>query len=64
MGLPVTLEGLGIKEVIPEQIMEAAKLACAPGETIHNMPFEVTPEDVYAAIMGADAMGRYMTCAE
>ena len=64
VGLPVTLEGLGIKEVKPEKIMDAAKLACAPGETIHNMPFEVTPEDVYAAIMGADAMGRYLTCDE
>lgn len=58
-GLPVTLEGLGIKQVNPEQIMEVAKLACSPDDTMGNMPFEVTPEDVYAAIMGADALGRY-----
>ena len=39
--------------------MEVAKLACADGDTLGNMPFEVTPEDVYAAILGADALGRY-----
>lgn len=59
VGLPVTLEELGIKEVKAEQIMEVARLACSPDDTLGNMPFEVTPEDVYAAIMGADALGRY-----
>lgn len=58
-GLPVTLEDLGIKEVKPEQIMEVAELAAAENDTLGNMPFEVTPEDVYAAILGADALGRY-----
>lgn len=61
VGLPVTLEALGIKKVKPEQIMEVAALACAPTDTLGNMPFEVTTEDVYAAIMGADAMGRAFT---
>jgi len=59
VGLPVTLAELGIKEVKAEEIMEVAKLACADGDTLGNMPFAVTPEDVYAAILGADALGRY-----
>ena len=59
VGLPITLKELGITEVNPEKIMEAATLACAPEDTMGNMPFEVTPETVYAAIMGADALGRY-----
>lgn len=58
VGLPTTLEELGIREVKPEQIMEVARLACSPDDTLGNMPFEVAPEDVYAAIMGADALGR------
>ena len=58
-GLPVTLKELGIKKVKPEQIMEVAELSCTEGDTMGNMPFEVTPDDVYAAIMGADALGRY-----
>ncbi len=33
--------------------MEVAELSCAEGETIYNMPFEVTPQDVYAAILTA-----------
>ena len=61
VGLPVTLEDLGIKDVKPEQIMEVAKLACADNDTLHNMPFEVTPETVAAAIKAADAYGRYFT---
>jgi len=59
VGLPTTLAQLGIKEVKPDQIMEVAKLAAAEGDTLGNMPFEVTPEDVYAAIMAADAIGRH-----
>lgn len=58
-GLPTTLEGLGMKEVNKDQIMEVARLACSPDDTLGNMPFEVTLEDVYAAILGADALGRY-----
>lgn len=58
VGLPVTLEQLGVKEIKAEQIMEVARLAAAEGDTLGNMPFEVTPEDVYAAIMAADAIGR------
>ena len=59
VGLPVTLAELGISEVKPDQIMEVAKLASADNDTLGNMPFEVTAEDVYAAIMGEDALGRY-----
>ncbi|MGB4985748.1 MAG: glycerol dehydrogenase [Erysipelotrichaceae bacterium] len=57
--LPVTLKQLGIKEVTKEKIMQVAMAASVPGETIHNMPFEVTVDKVYAAIMAADALGRY-----
>lgn len=57
VGLPTCLKDLGITEVTPEKIMAVAKAACAEGETIHNMPFEVTPESVYAAILVADKLG-------
>lgn len=57
--LPTSLADLGIKEVKEDQIMEVARLACSPDDTLGNMPFEVTPEDVYAAIIAADALGRY-----
>lgn len=59
VGLPVTLEDLGIKEINKDKIMEAATLACAEGDTAHNMPFEVTPESVYNAMLAADRVGHY-----
>ena len=59
MGLPVTLEELGVKEINKDRLLEVARLACAEGETIHNMPFEVDEGKVCSAIIAADAMGRF-----
>ena len=59
VGLPVTLAELGADQVTDEQLMAVAKTACAETDTLHNMPFEVTPETVFAAIKAADAYGRY-----
>ncbi|MDD2981193.1 MAG: glycerol dehydrogenase [Hespellia sp.] len=59
LGLPVTLKELGIKEVTKEKILAVATAAAAENDTLHNMPFEVTPETVYGAIMAADAYGKY-----
>lgn len=58
VGLPVTLADIGVLDVTESKIMKVAEAACAPGETIHNEPFVVTAQIVYAAIMAADAFGR------
>ncbi|MDF2879924.1 MAG: gldA [Clostridiaceae bacterium] len=58
LDLPVTLEDMGIKEVKEDEIRKVAEATCAEGETIHNMPFKVTADDVYAAILAADALGK------
>ena len=39
-------------------MLEVAKLACADNDTLHNMPFEVTPEKVAHAMLAADALGQ------
>jgi len=57
VGLPTCLKDLGITEVTAEKIMAVAKGATAEGETIHNMPFPVTAENVFAAILAADKLG-------
>lgn len=59
LGLPVTLKELGVEEVTPEKVMAVAKAACAENDTLHNLPFEVTPEKVASAILAADAYGHY-----
>lgn len=58
VGLPVTLKELGVEEVTKEKIMAVAVAACAENDTLHNMPFEVTPEKVCAAILAADISGQ------
>jgi len=58
VGLPVTLADLGVKTIKEDEIRKVAELACADGDTMSNMPFEVTPEKVYAAILVADRLGH------
>ena len=57
VGLPVTLAEMGITD--PARVMSAAEKACAPGETIHNMPGDVTPQQLFDAMLAADQMGQY-----
>lgn len=58
VGLPVTFAQLGVEDASWERVLEVAKLACAPTDTLGNMPFEVTPEKVASAMFAADAYGR------
>jgi glycerol dehydrogenase len=57
VGLPVTLEDLGLDGVSREDLQRVAEAACTEGETIHNMPFEVHPPMVVDAMLAADAYG-------
>lgn len=59
VGLPTTFAELGMARPDKDLLMEAAVRACSPDDTLVNMPFEVTPEMFYAAMVGADALGRY-----
>lgn len=56
VGLPITLKELKIDQVGEERLMEAAKASCAENDTMGNMPFEVTPADVFAAMKTADRL--------
>lgn len=56
--LPVTFAQLGMGNVTREQLMTASQFASRPGMTIHNMPFPICAEDVFAAFLMADALGR------
>ncbi len=58
VGLPVTLNDLGIANPNPEELMQVAERSCAPGETVFHMPFDVTPASVYSAILSADTLGK------
>lgn len=55
VGLPTTLKEIGVTET--GRIRIGAEAACAPAETINNMLGGVTPDQLTAAIIEADALG-------
>ncbi len=58
VGLPVTLRQLGVSDTSRENLIKAAEVACREGLTTHNSYFEVDPELVLGAIIGANALGE------
>lgn len=58
IGLPITLADIGLASVTDGQLLEVAKMACADGDTMGNVPGNVTPEQVVAALKAADAEGH------
>ena len=58
VGLPITLAEIGLSNLPQDTLAQIAARAAAPGETIHNEPFEVIPDMVADAILAADALGR------
>lgn len=57
-GLPISLKDLGIENIENERLMEVARISCGEHNTMSNMPFNVKPIDVFAAIKKADQLGR------
>ena len=39
-------------------MLDIEKNACVKGETIHNLAGDVTPDELYAAIIATDALGK------
>ena len=58
VGLPITLAEIGLADLSGDLLVQIAHRATAPGETIHNEPFEVTPDMTADAIRAADARGQ------
>lgn len=57
-GLPTTLGELGLADADDKRLLVAATAACAPDDTMGNMPFEVTPADVVDAMKAADRFSK------
>jgi glycerol dehydrogenase len=58
VGLPVTFAGIGLRDPDADELTRIARRATAPGETMHNEPFEVRPEMVVEAMRAANAAGE------
>ena len=57
IGLPVTLNEIGICDTSKEHLMKAAK-AAVESESLKSEPFDVNAEMVYGALLAADAYGK------
>ncbi|GAA0706929.1 glycerol dehydrogenase [Paraclostridium ghonii] len=58
VGLPVCLEDIGVETITEEELKEVAQKACIKEESIYSMPFPIDVEEVAAAIITADSMGK------
>lgn len=58
VGLPTNLKDIGVTENIEEKIRKVAKAGAAPENLVHNCPFEVTEDLIYATIMTANQLGQ------
>lgn len=51
IGLPKTLDDLGLGDVSLSKLRQAAAIACNPESDIHRLPFPVFPEQLMAAMV-------------
>ncbi|MDI3534588.1 MAG: glycerol dehydrogenase [Thermosediminibacterales bacterium] len=55
---PITLKQMGLENVSEDSLSKVAEASCAAEESIHNMPFKVTPDMVFDAIKKVDEIGN------
>lgn len=55
IGLPQTLDNLGLGNITLAQLRQGAEIACSANSDIHRLPFEVTPEQLMAAMVSTIA---------
>lgn len=55
MGLPRTLNDLGLKSVSLAELQQAAEFACQEDSDLHRLPFQVMPEQLIAAMVSTTA---------
>lgn len=58
IGLPMTLSDLGLGTMSLMELRQAAEFACQPKSDIHHLPFEVSPQQVMAAMVSTTAPCR------
>lgn len=58
VGLPLTLEDMGLTEFVESQWRQVAAIACDQGDTMGNMPGNITENDVYNAMVAANQMAH------
>ncbi|MEG4944902.1 iron-containing alcohol dehydrogenase family protein [Microcoleus sp. F4-D5] len=55
IGLPQTLDNLGLGDITITELQRAANIACNPNSDIHRLPFKVVPQQLMAAMVSTTA---------
>lgn len=63
IGLPKSLEDLGLENVTLAQLRQVAEIACAPHSDIHRLPFTVQPMELVAAMVSTTVAETHKTVA-
>lgn len=58
LGLPCTLEALGLGQASLDALQRACAFACAPNSDLHHLPFPVEPSDLLAALVSTTTGDR------
>ncbi|MDY7541248.1 MULTISPECIES: glycerol dehydrogenase [unclassified Cryobacterium] len=58
VGLPNTLTEVGLSVEDEDDLRRVAEAATVPGETIHNMPFPITPDELVSALKSIERFSR------
>jgi glycerol dehydrogenase len=58
VALPVTFEDLGLSDITPDELDSVARTAADPGQTSKVEPFEVTFDEMKAALICASDLGQ------
>lgn len=61
IGLPKTLEELGLKDVTLSELRHATEITCLQNSDIHRLPFTVTPEQLLAAMVSTTVSVKVKT---
>ena len=63
IGLPQTLEDLGLANVTLTELRHAAHIACAANSDIHRLPFAVVPDQLMAAMISTTTpIVKFVSC--
>ena len=60
LGLPVSLEDLGLASASLAELQQVAEFACRPGSDLHHLPFPVEAGDLLAALVSSTTSSETM----
>lgn len=56
IGLPCTLEDLGLSQITLQRLRQCTEIACQPESDIHRLPFSVNPEILLTAMVSTNTI--------